>query len=57
MTSEVVKSLARQVLTIAGSYLVAKGYVDAENAAALAGAVATIASVVWSVTASRKRAA
>jgi hypothetical protein len=35
---------------------VAKGYVDAESAAALVGAAATIVSVAWSIAASRKRA-
>jgi hypothetical protein len=57
MNSEVIRSLARQVLTIGGSYLVAKGYVDAESAAALVGAAATIVSVAWSIAASKKRVA
>jgi hypothetical protein len=57
MNSEVIKSMIRQGLTFGGSYLVAKGYIDAENAVALVGALATIISVGWSITASKKRTA
>ena len=42
-------ALIRQVLTVAGTALVAKGYVQASEVEPLIGALLTIGSAVWSV--------
>ena len=48
-------ALIRQVLTVAGTVLVAKGYVQASEVEPLIGAMITISSVVWSVADKRGR--
>lgn len=45
----------RQILTVAGTALVAKGYVQASEAEPLIGALLTIGSVIWSVADKRGR--
>ena len=42
-------ALIRQILTVAGTALVAKGYVHASDIEPVIGALLTIGSVVWSV--------
>ncbi|MDT8858540.1 hypothetical protein RNZ50_26665 [Paracoccaceae bacterium Fryx2] len=48
-------ALIRQVLTVAGTALVAKGYVQASEVEPLIGALLTIGSAVWSVAEKRSR--
>jgi len=42
-------ALIRQVLTVVGTALIAKGYVQATDVEAVIGALLTIGSAVWSV--------
>ena len=42
-------ALVRQILTVAGTALVAKGYVQASDIEPVIGVLLTIGSVVWSV--------
>ena len=42
-------ALIRQILTVAGTALVARGYVQASEVEPLVGALLTIGSVIWSV--------
>ena len=55
MLKPAILALIRQVLTIAGTALVAKGYVQASEVEPLIGAMLTIGSVVWSVADKRGR--
>ena len=48
-------ALIRQILTIAGTVLVAKGYVQASDIEPVIGALLTIGSVVWSLADKRGR--
>ena len=48
-------ALIRQILTVAGTALVAKGYVQASDIEPIIGALLTIGSVVWSVADKRGR--
>lgn len=50
MLKPAILALIRQVLTVAGTALVAKGYVQASDIEPAMGALLTIGSVVWSVT-------
>jgi hypothetical protein len=50
-----VLALIRQVLAVAGTALVAKGYVQASDIEPVIGALLTVRSVVWSVTDKRAR--
>jgi len=50
MLKPAILALIRQVLTVAGTALVAKGYVQATNVEPVIGALLTIGSVIWSVT-------
>ncbi|HCY99810.1 MAG: hypothetical protein A3D16_20760 [Rhodobacterales bacterium RIFCSPHIGHO2_02_FULL_62_130] len=49
MLKPAILALIRQVLTVAGTALVAKGYVEASQVEPLIGALLTIGSVAWSV--------
>ena len=49
MLKPAILALIRQVLTVAGTALVAKGYVQASEVEPLIGAMLTIGSVIWSV--------
>ena len=42
-------ALLRQILTVAGTALVAKGFVQASDVEPVIGALLTIGSVIWSV--------
>jgi len=48
-------ALIRQVLTIMGTALVAKGYVQASDVEPVIGALLTIVSAIWSVSDKRGR--
>ena len=49
MLKPAILALIRQVLTVAGTALLAKGYVQASDIEPVVGALMTIGSVVWSV--------
>jgi len=55
MLKPAILALVRQVLTVAGTALVAKGYVEASDVEPVIGAILTIGSVVWSVADKRAR--
>ena len=55
MLKPAILALIRQVLTVAGTALVAKGYVQASEVEPLIGAMLTIGSVVWSIADKRGR--
>ena len=55
MLKPAILALVRQVLTVAGTSLVAKGYVQATDVEAVIGALLTIGSVIWSVSDKRGR--
>ena len=55
MLKPAILALIRQVLTVAGTALVAKGYVQASEVEPLIGAMLTIGSVFWSVADKRGR--
>ena len=55
MLKPAILSLIRQVLTVVGTALVAKGYVDASEIEPVIGALLTIGSVIWSVADKRGR--
>jgi len=50
MLKPAIFALIRQILTVTGTALVAKGYVQATDVEPVIGALLTIASIVWSVT-------
>ena len=45
--------VVRHILTFAGGYAVAKGYIDEANIEAVIGAVITVAGTVWSIVAKK----
>ena len=55
MLKPAILALIRQILTIAGTALVAKGFVQASEVEPLIGALLTIGSVAWSVADKRGR--
>ena len=55
MLKPAILALIRQVLTVAGTALVAKGLLQASDVEPLIGALLTIGSVVWSVADKRGR--
>jgi len=55
MLKPAVLAIVRQLLTVAGTALVAKGYVQASDMEPVIGALFTIGSVVWSVVDKRGR--
>ena len=55
MLKPAILALIRQLLTVAGTALVAKGYVEASEVEPLIGAMLTIGSVIWSVADKRGR--
>lgn len=55
MLKPAILALIRQILTVAGTALVAKGYVQASDIEPVIGALLTIGSVVWSVADKRGR--
>jgi hypothetical protein len=55
MLRPAILALVRQILTVAGTALVARGFVQASDLEPVIGALLTIGSVVWSVTDKRGR--
>ena len=55
MLKPAILALIRQILTVAGTALVAKGYAQASDIEPVIGALLTIGSVVWSVADKRNR--
>lgn len=55
MLKPAILALIRQILTIAGTALVAKGFVHASDLEPVIGAMLTIGSVVWSISDKRGR--
>jgi hypothetical protein len=55
MLKPAILALIRQILTVAGTALVAKGYVQASDIEPVIGALLTIGSVMWSVADKRGR--
>lgn len=53
MSKDEVYGIARAVLSAAGGFVVARGWIDSETAVSLVGAFATIAAAVWSVKSKR----
>ena len=49
MLKPAILALIRQILTVAGTALVTKGYAEATNIEPVIGALLTIGSAVWSV--------
>ncbi len=56
MTGEQIGGIVRTIAAAGFGALVTRGVIDAETAAALAGAVGTIAVAVWSVWAKKAKA-
>ena len=57
MLRPAILALVRQILTVAGTALVARGFVQASDVEPVIGALLTIGSVVWSVMDKRGRRA
>ena len=55
MLNPAILALIRQVLTVAGTALVAKGYVQASDIEPVFGALLTIGSVIWSIADNRTK--
>lgn len=55
MLKPAILPLVRQILTVAGTALVAKGYAQASDIEPVIGALLTLGSVVWSVADKRGR--
>ena len=55
MLKPAILALIRQILTVAGTALVAKGFVQASEVEPVVGAVLTIGSVIWLVADKRGR--
>ena len=55
MLKPAILALVRQILTVAGTALVARGFVQASDVEPVIGALLTIGSVVWSVAEKRGR--
>ena len=49
MTGEQIGGIVRALVAAAGGYFVGRGLVDGETVATIGGALATIATAVWSV--------
>ena len=55
MTAEQFAGLVRAIVAALGGYLVAKGLVDAETIATLAGVAATAGAAIWSFLSKRDK--
>lgn len=49
MTGEQIGGVVRAIVAAIGGYFVGRGMIDGETVATIGGAVATIATAVWSV--------
>jgi len=52
-TQERTLGIVRHILTFAGGYAVAKGYIDEANIETVIGAVITVVGTVWSIIAKK----
>lgn len=57
MTGEQIAGIVRALVAAIGGFLVGKGVIDSETVVAVSGALATLATAVWSVKAKNKPAA
>ena len=57
MSGEQIGGIVRAIASAVGGYFVGKGVIDGETVATIGGALATIATAVWSVWAKKKPAA
>ncbi len=55
MLKPAILALIRQILTVAGTAMVARGFVQASDVEPVIGALLTIGSVIWSVADKRGR--
>lgn len=55
MTKDEIYGIARNLLSAAGGFAVAHGWVDAETAVTVGGALATLIAAMWSVKSKRSR--
>ncbi len=55
MLKPAILALIRQILSVAGTALVAKGYIEASQVEPVIGAILTIGSAAWSVADKRVR--
>ncbi|NUB46759.1 hypothetical protein GEU84_020410 [Fertoebacter nigrum] len=55
MLKPAILALIRQLLTVVGTALVAKGYIQASDVEPVIGALLTIGSAIWSVVDKRSR--
>ena len=55
MTADQFAGLVRAIVAALGGYLVAKGLVDAETVATLAGVAATAGAAIWSFLSKRNK--
>lgn len=55
MLKPAILALIRQIMTVSGTALVAKGFVQASDLEPVIGALLTIGSAVWSVADKRRR--
>ena len=55
MLKPAILAIVRQILTVAGTALVAKGFVQASDLEPVIGALLTIGSVIWSLADKRGR--
>lgn len=55
MLKPAILALIRQILTVAGTALVAKGVVEASDIEPIIGALLTIGSAIWSIADKRRR--
>lgn len=54
MTGEQIAGIVRAVVAAIGGFLVGKGVLDSETVVAVSGALATLATAIWSVKAKAK---
>lgn len=54
MNGEQIAGIVRALVAAVGGYMVGKGLVDSETVVSISGALATLATAVWSVMAKKK---
>ena len=54
MSAEQIAGIVRALVAAVGGYFVGKGLVDANTVAAVGGALATLATAIWSVGSKKK---
>jgi hypothetical protein len=57
MLRPAILALVRQILTVAGTALVTKGFIESSDLEPVIGALVTLGSVIWSVAEKRGRRA